>query len=365
MGRKSTEPEHRFGVSPPLTIGVEEELLLVDDRQRLVADAERVIESLDAAAREDVSTEIFAAQIELKTGICGAPAAAATELSDLRRAVRATGVELLGAGVHPDDGGQSTLVEKPRYDVVKEDLASLLSTPPSGLHVHVGMPDPETAVRVANAMRLRLPMLAALAGNSPFRDGADSGMASARAIEVRAYPRFEMPREFRDYAEFLSVADQLVQAAGVDDYTYIWWDVRPHPNLGTMEVRGMDVQPTAAANAGFAALIQALAAREIERPSASDLQREAIEESYYQAVRYGLEAKLMVEGGEAVPAPEVARRALAEARPYSEDLDGAGALVEIERILAEGNGADRQRAAFERGGIPAVLGYLAEATSAD
>ena len=312
-----------------------------------------------------VSTEIFAAQIELKTGICGDAGAAATELSDLRTAVRATGVGLLGAGIHPDDGGEAQLIQKPRYDVVKEDLASLLSTPPSGLHVHVGMPDPETAVRVANAMRRRLPMLAALAANSPFRDGADSGLASARAAEVRAYPRFEMPREFRDYEEFLTVADQLIAAAGVDDYTYLWWDVRPHPKLGTVEVRGMDVQPTAAGNAAFGALIQALAAREVERPSASDLQREALEESYYQATRYGLEARLMVDGGEALPAPEVATLALAEARPYAEDLGGAGSLAEIERILADGNGADRQRHAFERGGIPAVLDYLADATAAD
>ena len=365
MGRHAVEPEHRFGASPPLTLGVEEELLLVDDERRLVADAERVIAGLDPAARRAVSTEIFAAQIELKTGICGDAAAAATELADLRAAVRATGVGLLGAGIHPDDGGEARLVEKPRYDVVKEDLASLLSTPPSGLHVHVGMPDPETAIRVANAMRRRLPMLAALAANSPFRDGADSGLASARAAEVRAYPRFEMPREFRDYEEFRTVADQLIAAAGVDDYTYLWWDVRPHPKLGTVEVRGMDVQPTAAANAAFATLIQALAAREIEEPTSSDLQREALEESYYQAVRHGLEARLMVAGGEASPAPEVATRALEEARPYATDLGGAGSLVELERILAEGNGADRQRRAFAAGGIPAVLDYLAEATAAD
>jgi carboxylate-amine ligase len=365
MGRQTAESEHRFGTSPSLTIGVEEELLLVDDRRLLVAEAERVIERLDPAARNAVSTEIFAAQIELKTGICGDAAAAATELSDLRTAVRATGVGLLGAGIHPDDGGEARLIQKPRYDVVKEDLASLLSTPPSGLHVHVGMPDPETAVRVANAMRRRLPMLAALAANSPFRDGADSGLASARAAEVRAYPRFEMPREFRDYEEFRTVADQLIAAAGVDDYTYLWWDVRPHPKLGTVEVRGMDVQPTAAGNAAFGALIQALAAREIERPTTSDLQREALEESYYQATRYGLEARLMVDGGEALPAPEVATLALAEARPYAEDLGGVGSLAEIERILADGNGADRQRHAFERGGIPAVLDYLAEATAAD
>lgn len=365
MGRQAVTPGHRFGASPLLTIGVEEELLLVDEMRRLAPAAERVIEALDPASREAVSTEIFAAQIELKTGICGDAAVAATELSDLRAAVRGTGVGLLGAGVHPDDEGEAQLIEKPRYDVVKEDLASLLSTPPSGLHVHVGMPDPETAVRVANAMRLRLPMLAALAANSPYRDGADSGMASARAAEVRAYPRFEMPRAFRDYEEFLAVADQLIAAAGVDDYTYIWWDVRPHPKLGTVEVRGMDVQPTAAANAAFGALIQALAAREIELPSLTDLQREAIEESYYQAGRHGLEARLMVDGGEALPAREVAAAALAEARPYAADLGGEGALGEIEQILAEGNGAERQRRAFGAGGIPAVLEFLAAATSAD
>jgi glutamate---cysteine ligase / carboxylate-amine ligase len=365
MGRRTAEPDHRFGASPPLTIGVEEELLLVDGERRLVAAAERVIEGLDQAAQELVSTEIFAAQIELKTGICDSAAAATTELGDLRTAVRATGVGLLGAGIHPDDGGEAQLVEKPRYHVVKEDLASLLSTPPSGLHVHVGMPDPETAVRVANAMRLRLPMLASLAANSPFRDGADSGMASARAAEVRAYPRFEIPRAFADYEDFLTVADQLIAAAGVADYTYIWWDVRPHPNLGTVEVRGMDVQPTAAANAGFAALIRALAAREVEQPSSNDLQREALEESYYQAGRYGLEARLMVDGGEVAPAREVAARALAEAAPYAADLGDEAALTEIERILAEGNGADRQRAAFERGGIAAVLDHLASATAAD
>jgi carboxylate-amine ligase len=227
------------------------------------------------------------------------------------------------------------------------------------------MPDPETAVRVANAMRLRLPVLAALAANSPYRDGADSGMASARAAEVGAYPRFEIPRAFRDYEEFRTVADQLIAAAGVDDYTYLWWDVRPHPKLGTVEVRGMDVQPTAAANAGFAALIRALAAREVDRPSTSDLQREALEESYYQAGRHGLEARLMVDGDGVAPAREVAAVALEEARPYAIELGDDAALGEIARILTEGNGAERQRRAFERGGIAAVLDYLAAATAAD
>jgi carboxylate-amine ligase len=270
----------------------------------------------------------------------------------------------MGSVLYPAESGEPALVEKARYVPVKQDLVSLLATPPCGLHVHVGVPDPETAVAVANAMRHHLPLLAALTANSPFRDGADTGMASARTSVVRSYPRFELPRAFRDYEDFLRVADQLIAAAGVDDYTYIWWDVRPHPKLGTVEVRGMDVQPRPEQNAAVAALIQALAAKEIDRPGAPGLTREAIEESYYQATRYGLEARLMVDDQTAAPALEVARGTLAEARPYAEQLDGADALEEIERIVAEGNGAHRQRRVHGERGMEALLADLAAVTQA-
>jgi len=357
-----TGREHKFGSSPPLTIGVEEELLLVDGDCGLLAEAEGVMERIDPECRKAVSTEIFATQIELKTGVCLDAAQAAEELTGVRRAVAATGTRMMGSGLYPGDSGEAALVEKSRYVPVKQDLASLLATPPCGLHVHVGVPDPETAVAVANAMRHHLPLLAALTANSPFRDGEDTGMASARASVVRSYPRFELPRAFRDYEDFLRVADQLIAAAGVDDYTYIWWDVRPHPKLGTVEVRGMDVHPRAEVNAAVATLIQALAAKEIDRPGAPGLTREAIEESYYQACRYGLEARLMIDDQTAAPTPEVARATLAEARPYAEQLDGAGALEEIDRILAEGNGADDQRRVHAEGGIKALLRDLAERT---
>src|SRR3954469_1157521 len=355
-------PEHRFGSSGPLTIGVEGELLLVDEACGLVAAGEEVLEEIEFKRRDSVSTEIFATQIELKTGICLDAGQAGKELAEVRRAVAATGARLIGSGVYPGDAGEPQLVEKARYETVKKDLAGLLATPPCALHVHVGMPDPETAVAVANAMRHHLPLLAALTANSPFRDGADTGLASARAAAVRSYPRFEMPRAFRDYEDFLRVADQLIAAAGVSDYTYLWWDVRPHPNLGTVEVRGMDVQPRPEQNAAIGALIQALAAKEIDRPAAPGLTREAIEESYFQAERYGLQARLMLDESTAAPAAEAARAILEEARPYAEQLGGAGALEEIERILGEGNGADRQRRVHEQGGMEALLSDLAERT---
>jgi glutamate---cysteine ligase / carboxylate-amine ligase len=353
---------HKFGSSTPLTIGVEEELLLVDPECGLLAEAEAVLERIDESHREAVSTEIFSTQIEVKTGVCLDAEQAARELTAVRRAVADAGAHLLGSGLYPDEAGEPVLVEKARYEAVKKDLASLLATPPCGLHVHVGVPDPETAIAVANAMRHHLPLLAALTANSPFRDGSDTGLASARAAAVRSYPRFELPRAFRDYEDFLRVADQLIAAAGVEDYTYIWWDVRPHPNLGTVEVRGMDVQPRPEANAAIAGLIQALAAKEIDRPGAPGLTREAIEESYFQAERYGLEARLMVDESTAASAREVARGTLEEARTYAEQLGGAGALEEVERILAEGNGAERQRRVFERGGMKALLEDLAAAT---
>ncbi len=355
--------EHRFGTSSPFSLGVEEELLLVDGSRRLAPVAEEVIARLDPALGGGVSTEIFATEIELKTGICADAGQALAELGALRRGVRAAGAELLGSGLHPDDTNAVELVSKPRYDVVKSDLAGILNATPAGLHVHVGMPDPETAIRVANAMRLQLPLLEAITANSPFREGFDTGLASARTASLRSYPRFEIPRAFADYDEFVAVADQLIAAAGVADYTYLWWDVRPHPRFGTVEVRGMDIQPDVAANVAIAALIQALAAREVERPTQTKLRREAIEESYFQAERHGLQARLLVDEETAMAAAELGRRVLDEVRPFARELGGEAALEGIERILREGNGADEQRRVHAERGMEGLLSHLLERTT--
>jgi glutamate---cysteine ligase / carboxylate-amine ligase len=355
--------DHRFGASPPLTIGVEEELLLVDEELRLSPVAERLLERI---GDDRVSTEIFAGQIETKTGICRDAGEALAELSALRRLVAGDGIALLASGLHPaDEPDRPQLVSKPRYAPVAKDLGGILNTPVCGLHVHIGMPDPETAIRVANALRQHLPLLQALSVNSPYWEGVDCGHASGRTVTVSRYPRFEMPRSFRDYEEFLHVADQLVAAAGVDDYTYIWWDVRPHPNLGTVEVRAVDVQTNVVTSAALAALIQAIAAKEIDDPGEGRVVREALEESYFQAARYGLEARLLVDGETALPALDVARRTLEQVRPYALELSGADFLEEIERILREGTGADAQRRAFERDGMEGLLSYLAAASAGD
>lgn len=353
---------HRFGESAPLSLGVEEELLLVDAQHHLVSESELVMERVQGPAREHVSTEIFSEQIELKTGICHGPDDVLGELRELRRTIAAAGFHLLGAGLHPSDGGEPTLVAKPRYEVVRKDFGSLLSTPPCGLHVHVGIPDPDTAVRVANAFRIYLPVLQALSANSPFQEGSDSGHASARTSVVRSYPRFQLPRSFRDYEDFCRVADQLIGAAGVDDYTYIWWDVRPHPRLGTVEVRAVDVQTDAAGSTALAALVQAIAAKELDRPTESGLAREALEESYFQAASHGLEAEILLDSEGPEPAREVSRRVLDSVRPYARELGSEAALEEIERILRQGNGADEQRHVHREQGMEGLLDHLAEHT---
>jgi carboxylate-amine ligase len=361
----SARNEHRFGASEPLSLGVEEELLLVDGNGNLICAAEDVIESVAGTPLAgQVSVEIFTEQIELKTGICRDASEVLGQLRDLRRGVGEAGFLLLGCGLHPTAAGDPVLVAKPRYEVVQKDLGGLLKTPPCGLHVHVGMPDPEAAVRLANALRLYLPALQALSANSPFQEGVDSGHASARTQVVRSYPRFQVPRAFRDYADFLEVADQLVAAAGVDDYTYIWWDVRPHPSLGTVEVRAIDVPAGAETSAAFAALIQAIAAKELDRPTESPLHREALEESYFQAASHGLEAEILFDSGQPGPAREVAARMLEAARPYARELGGEESLGEIDRILREGNGADEQRRVEREVGIEGLLARLIERSPA-
>jgi glutamate---cysteine ligase / carboxylate-amine ligase len=354
---------HCFGASSPLSLGVEEELLLVDAGLQLAPVAEQVLERVSGPLAERVSAEIFTEQIELKTGICHGPEQVLDELREARRAMRELGFGTLASGLHPTAaGGEAKLIAKPRYEVVSNDLGSLLRTPPCGLHVHVGMPDAEVAVRLANAFRLYLPVLQALSANSPFQEGADSGHASARTSVVRSYPRFQVPRQFRDYEDFCRVADQLIAAAGVDDYTYIWWDVRPHPQLGTVEVRALDVPRKPATSSAIAALIQAIAAKELDAPSDPNLYRETLEESYFQASSHGLDAEILLDEETPAPARQVARRMLDSVRPYARELGTEDALEQIEKILREGNGADEQRRIVGEAGMERLLGYLAEPT---
>jgi glutamate---cysteine ligase / carboxylate-amine ligase len=241
-------------------------------------------------------------------------------------------------------------VRHPRYDHIHETMRGLLErTPTAALHVHVGMPDPETAIAVCNRLRAHLPLIQALAAHSPYWHGRDTGFATARAQVFRGFPRAVIPRPFASWDDYATAVEAWVTAAGVPDYSYLWWDIRPSPRLGTVEVRAMDAQARLGAVCGLAALVHALAAACADGHGDNE-PAEALSESSFRAGRDGLDATIWWDG-ELRPIREVAAAALALARSYATD----DALEEIERVLRDGNGADRMRAAHAVGGMPAVL----------
>ena len=154
-----------------------------------------------------IERELHACQMELITDICRSAARRSVQLGGLRRAVLKTGAGLLGSGTHPSAiEGEAEITDKERYERIRELLGDAVATPVGGLHIHVGMPDAETAIRVFNGLRRHLPLLQALAANSPFRHGRDTGLASAREVTIRGWPRSGVPRAMRDFADFCASA---------------------------------------------------------------------------------------------------------------------------------------------------------------
>jgi carboxylate-amine ligase len=357
-----------FGSSDPLTLGVEEEVLLVEPGSRRLANvADRVLAELDMPEAL-AAHEAFASEVELRTPVCRNASEAREELQRRREAAGAAaarvGVELMAVGLHPAAAyGDVELVDADRYRELDRLVGGLIRrTPECALHVHVGMPDAEAAIRVLNALRASLPLLQGLAAASPYWFGADSGLASARFSVVRAYPRRGVPRAFRDWAEYEEVAAAVGAAGDIDDYTFTWWDVRAHPKFGTVEVREMDAQPSLDDAAALAALVQGLAARALDgAPAREHPHTEALAESSFRASRDGVEATILHDG-RLTPLPAVARAAVATVRGHARDLGSEDALEGIERILREGGAPAGQRAVVAAEGMDALLEQLVRET---
>ena len=349
--------EHAFGTAA-YALGIEEELLLVTPGPPHALE-QRASELIERLGSEHVKPDVYEAIVESASSVCADAAEACGELELLRGALRAAGATLAGAGLHPTAGfGDVVHVRGPRYQHIHDSMRGLLErTPTCALHVHVGMPDAETAIAVCNRLRAHLPLLQALAAHSPYWHGADSGFASARSIVFRAFPRSTIPPAFASWDHYEELVSWCQETAEVDDYTYLWWDIRPSPNLGTVEVRAMDAQSRLATVAGLAALVHALAAACADGHGVVEPE-EALTESSFRAGRDGLNATIWWGGG-LRPVREVAMDVLGLARPYAR----TGGLEEIERILREGNGADRMRHAHAVGGMPAVLERLVRETA--
>jgi carboxylate-amine ligase len=356
-GRQHMDPsDHAFGTGTPFSLGVEEELFLVDRVTGEQIDAGPAVLERIGPVTGNVERELHACQVELITDVCANAGAATGALRDLRAAVVATGAGLLGAGVHPAaPEGLAEITDKDRYAAIRHLLGDAVADPTGGLHVHVGMPDPETAIRAFNALRHHLPLLQALSANSPFRHGRDTGLASAREVTMRGWPRSGVPRAMRDFEDFCTSSALLSRAADVPDYTWFWWKLRPHPRLGTVEVRALDAQASLDDVAALVALTHCLVRHAATSEPEVDPPAELLDEGAFRAARFGTEAELPGPDGALRPVRVLLDEVLEQVGDHARELDCLDALDATRRIVEHGGGAGRQRQTYAIGGLGALL----------
>jgi carboxylate-amine ligase len=350
--------EHRFGTGEPFTVGLEEELLLVDaETLQLAHVADRVLPAMHLPT-ELADHEAFLAEVEVRSEPRRTAGDAIADIAAGRAAVTAAGGTPMAVGLHPDARfGDVSLVRSDRYRRVEGEMRGLIKrTPECALHVHVAMPSPDAAVAGLMGLREALPLIGALGAGSPFWFGFDSGLASARAAIIRAYPGRGLPPRLRGWEDYLEALDAIAAGGGPKDHTMVWWDARLQPRLGTIELRELDVQTGLGAAAGVAALVHALARRAAEKPLRETAPDQALHWSSFRAVRDGLDAELMFRG-RLCPAREAVRELLDELRGEDDALEG------VERILREGGAPRRQRSIHAEGGMAALLRHLADETA--
>jgi len=341
--------------------------MLVDDDGHLLGPAAASVLADLCAGRQpdgDVTGEIFVDQVELNTTVCSDGEGLAAALGALRRSLTANGARPMAVGVHPDAPfGTAHMASSARYEQILTELAGLFRTPTAALQIHVALPDTQTAMVAYRGLRNRLCLLRALSASSPFWHGQDSGLASARSAITRSYPRTTIPPALRSWGEYVSTTERIVTAAGIPDYTYVWWDLRPQPRLGTLEVRVMDTQTSLARVAGLAALIQGLTRHTVQVPDPVDLPDDVLAANDYRASRHGLDTAVVDTDGALRPLREVAARTLAEARSAlaPDGLDRP--LDVVESMLLNPSEPDRQRHLYRQHGMPALLADLATRTT--
>ena len=347
--------EHHF-TGPPDTLGVEEELMIVDpSTMELVSAIEEMILAVPSETEGQVKPELLQSVLEISTDVCRSAGEAAGQLEELRRRVRETaeskGLTIGSAATHPFARWEDQLiVERERYHEIVDALGFVARQELLfGLHVHVGIDEPDKAIHVANGMRVHLPILLALSSNSPFWRGQPTNLMSCRTPLFRLLPRVGIPPRFESWTEYCSRIEFMVEAGAVADYTYLWWDVRPHPNLGTVEVRSCDAQTRLEHTIAIAALIQAMAKELAEHfdqgYQLGTFPAELLEENKWLAARHGLHGELIdLPSSRRVPTVDLARRLVERLRPHARELGAERELEGITDLIERGTGADRQLA---------------------
>ena len=347
--------DHSF-TGTPFTVGIEEELMLLDPESfDLISGIEAVLEAVPESHADCVKPELFQSVLEIATRPCADVPEAGRQLAELRGLVsgiaRDRGMLLGAAGTHPfarcDD---QKIVQRERYIELVKELTFIADRELIfGTHVHVGMNSPDEAIYVADGIRRYLPLLLALSSNSPYWEGTQTGMQSARTPVFRAFPRSGVPPHYGSWEIFSSRVGQMVRSGAIEDYTYLWWDVRPHPRIGTVETRIFDQATLLEDTVAFAALTQSLAHRLVQAYRAGEplfeVPWELVDDNKVRAALRGMEGRLLdLSAGSHVPAADLATRLLEEVGPSAVELGCAPQLERIGEIVSSGTGSTRQLA---------------------
>jgi glutamate---cysteine ligase / carboxylate-amine ligase len=347
--------EHRFA-GHAYTIGIEEELMILDPQTLELVNAIEAM--LEPAPVGEVKPELMESVLEISTDPCPGIREAGEQLRVLRRTVAETAepknLAIGSAGTHPFAMWEDQrIVARPRY----RDLISALRFVARqelifGMHVHVGIDNPDKAIHIANGMRVHMPILVGLSANSPFWRADSTGLASTRIPIFRAFPRVGIPPTYDGWEDYERRIEFMIRARVIEDYTYLWHDVRPHPNFGTVEVRVMDSQTHVEHSLGLAALVQALV-RELadhfeSGQRLSQYPFEMLDENKWLAARHGLDGEMVdLPSSERIPTRQLARRLIDRMRDYCVDLGSVDELEAVEDLLSRGNGAARQVVVYE------------------
>ncbi len=352
------------------TVGVELELHLVDrDTGELVSAANELLAEMGighpAGEHPRAKHELFQSTVEIITDVCTTAGEAHADLlatlNELRAVAAKRGIVPISSGTHPFGLAREQLVSPaPRY----HELVEAMQWPARrllicGMHVHVGVPDGERAITVINELTRHLPIFMALSASSPFFEGEDSGLASARSKVFESLPTAGLPPQITDWVDFEAFMATLLDSNCISSIREVWWDIRPHPDFGTVELRMCDATPTLSEATALAALAQATVEWCIRRIDAGELApppREwTVRENRWLAGRYGMEAELIVEDFDENtvcrrPVRELARALVEEMMPIATELGSGAELVRIIEMLEVGSGTARQRRVVEGGG---------------
>jgi glutamate---cysteine ligase / carboxylate-amine ligase len=347
-------------------VGIEEEVMILDAETLLLEPAVDVLvgeaKSLDLEG--ELKTELFAAVVELTAPVSRSVPEAVEALRALRRAAievaEPHGLRIAAAGTHPiSPPEEQEIANDPRYRAFVEYAGvSARRQGVNGLHVHVGMPSKEACFRALEAVLPWLPLVLALSANSPYLTGRETGLASNRAEILAQLPRAGAPPAFRSYVDWEAFTERFQRLGLIDDYRRLWWDIRPHPRFGTLEVRMPDQPTRLEVTAAFAALLQALCASVLAGPEPryDPAERGVYQQNRWAALRRGPRAELVHPQRERlVPVPELAAELAELVAPAAAELGTSGLLQPILRGVCEG---DEQLEIGRAQGLEAVCADL-------